>query len=318
MTPTDFWTICPTGQLLLADGSLCAGPSAHAGNCLKHFAQSTQQGLIKKAAGWLPTQGADLLVRLTQAGALPSYPKQAEVEAIAKRLPVNISRLNQLNGFVVPNEFIKEILVRQGVTPGLIREADFGVDVTAPDVDERYARNGDALRVGFIGTLAPYKGCHVLVEAFKALNDTNTTLKIYGRAEDFPDYAKQLQLIASKHHSIEFCGTFQNKKIGQVFLGIDVLVVPSLWYENTPLVVHSAQAARCPVVASNLPGLAVVIEHETNGLLFEPGNSIDLARQLHRLVIEKNLLQRLSAQARAPKSTKRYVDELLDIWRAVE
>ena len=318
MTPTDFWTICPTGQLLLGDGSLCAGSSAHAGNCMKHLAESTQRGLVKKAARWLPTLGADLLVRLTQAGFLPSYSKQVEVEAIAKRLPVNISRLNQLNGLVVPNGFMKDILVRHGVTLGLIREVDFGVDVTSPDIDERCTRSGDGLRVGFIGTLASHKGCHLLVEAFKALNDTNATLKIYGRLEDFPDYSKQLQSLASKYHSVEFCGTFPNKEIGQVFLGIDVLVVPSLWYENTPLVVHSAQAARCPVVASNLPGLAAVIEHETNGLLFEPGNSTDLALQLHRLVIEKNLLLRLSAQARVPKSTKKYVDELLEIWRAAE
>ena len=315
ITPTDFWTICPTGQLLLADGTLCMGPSAHAGNCLKHLAEITQQGLVKKTARWLPTPVADQLVRLTQTGALPNYPKRVEVEAIAKRISVNISRLNQLSGLVVPNSFMKEILVRHGVKRDLIREADFGVDVTSPDVDERCARNGDALRVGFIGTLAPHKGCHVLIEAFKALNDANSSLKIYGRSEDFPDYSRQLQLHSSEHQSIEFCGTFQNNEIGKVFSGIDVLVVPSLWYENTPLVVYSAQAARCPVIASNLPGLAVVIEHETNGLLFEPDNATDLARQLRRLVIEKNLLQRLRAQARVPKSTKKYVDELLAIWR---
>lgn len=317
MTPTDFWAICPTGQLLLADGSLCLGPSAHAGNCLKHFAQSTQKGLLKKAAGWLPTPGANLLVRLTHARVLPSYPKRAEVMAIANRLPVNISRLNQLNGLVVPNRFMKEILVRHGVTPSLIAEADFGVDVTSPDVGERRTMNCDALRVGFIGTLAPYKGCHVLVEAFKALLDTNATLKIYGRSEDFPDYMSKLQLLAGNNPSIEFCGTFPNSKIGQVFSNIDVLIVPSLWYENTPLIVHSAQAARCPVVASNLPGLAEVIKNDDNGLLFEPGNSSDLARQLFRLINEDGLLARLSANARPPKSTEKYVDELLTIWRSV-
>jgi hypothetical protein len=95
MTPTDFWAICPTGQLLLGDGSLCSGPSAHSGNCLKHFAQSTQNGLVGKFAGWLPKAGADLLVRLTQLGALPSYPKQTEVLAIANRLPVNVSRIHE-------------------------------------------------------------------------------------------------------------------------------------------------------------------------------------------------------------------------------
>lgn len=316
MTPTDFWTLCPTGQLLLGDGSLCAGPSAYAGNCLKHFALGTQKGLIKKAAEWLPVPGADLLVRLTQFGALPNFPKKAEVLAIANRLPVNISRLNQLNGLVVPNGFMKEILVRHGVKPGLIFEVDFGVDVTSPEASALRPINCNSLRVGFIGTLAPHKGCHVLVNAFKALSNTNATLKVYGRSEDFPGYMSELQLLAGNHPSIEFCGTFPNSKIGEIFSGIDVLVVPSLWYENTPLVLHSAQAAHCPVVASNLPGLSEVIEHDKNGLLFDVGSSSELARQLFRLVDENGLLMRLSANARPPKSTKNYVDELLSMWKA--
>ena len=318
MTLTDFWAICATGQLLLGDGSLCAGPSADAGNCLKHFAQSTQKGLLGKAVKWLPTAGADLLVRLTQDGALPTYPKHAEVMAIANRLPVNVSRLNQLNGLIVSNGFMKKFLVRHGVDSSLITEAAFGVDVTLPDAsDQRRSSHRGPLRVGFIGTLAPYKGCHVLVEAFKALNAANTTLKIYGRSEDFPDYADELQLRVGDHRSIEFCGTFPNSEIAQVLAGVDVLVVPSLWYENTPLVLHSAQAARCPVVASNLPGLSEVIRHNENGLLFDAGNSADLAQQLSRLVNEEGLLQRLSANARTPKSTENYVDELLTLWQSV-
>jgi glycosyltransferase involved in cell wall biosynthesis len=50
---------------------------------------------------------------------------------------------------------------------------------------------------------------------------------------------------------------------------LDVLVVPSIWYENTPLVIYSAQAAGCPVIASNLGGIAEVKHHEDNGLLFK-------------------------------------------------
>jgi len=318
MTPTDFWAICPTGQLLLGDGSLCAGPSAHAGNCLKHLAQSTQKEWVGKVAEWLPTAGADLLVRLTQKGILSSYPKRAEVMAIANRLPVNVSRLNQLNGLIVPNGFMREFLVRYGVLPDLITEAAFGVDVTSPAASEPRSSHRAPLRVGFIGTLAPHKGCHVLIDAFKALPDADATLKIYGRSEDFPDYARDLQLRAGKHQSIEFCGTFPNSKIAQVLADIDVLVVPSLWYENTPLVLYSAQAARCPVVASNLPGLAEVIQHDGNGLLFGSGSSSDLALQLARLINEDGLLQQLSANARAPKSTENYVDELLTMWKSAE
>jgi glycosyltransferase involved in cell wall biosynthesis len=316
MTPTDFWTICPTSQLLLGDGSLCSGPTAHSGNCVKHFVQSTQGRLIGKIAEALPDAGADLLVRLTNNSVFPAYLKQKEVSAIAKRLPVNVSRLNQLNGIIVPNKFMKKFLVRYGVKPDLIAESAFGVDVTSVEESDCRSMHAGPLRIGFIGTLSFHKGCHILVEAFKLLPARGATLKIYGCSEEDQDYATSLQVRAGENEPIEFCGTFPNSEIAKVFSGIDVLVVPSLWYENTPLVIYSAQAARCPVVASDLPGLSAVIKNEENGLLFESGCSVDLEKQLARLVTEEGLLQRLSANSCTPKSTELYVDELLAVWNS--
>ena len=316
MTPTDFWSICPTSQLLLGDGSLCNGPTAHSGNCVKHFVQSTQGRLIGKIAESLPDAGADVLVRLTSNGGLPAYPMQHEVKAIAKRLPVNISRLNQLNGIIAPNEFMKKFLVRYGVKPDLIAELAFGVDVTSVEGSDCRSMYVGPLRVGFIGTLAFHKGGHILIEAFQQLLAPGAILKLYGCSEEDQDYASSLQVRAGGNESIEFCGTFPNSEIAKVFRGIDVLVVPSLWYENTPLVIYSAQAARCPVVASDLPGLSAVIKNDENGLLFESGCSVDLEKQLARLVTEEGLLQRLSANSCTPKSTELYVDELLAVWNS--
>ena len=93
-----------------------------------------------------------------------------------------------------------------------------------------------------------------------------------------------------------------------------VLVVPSLWYENTPLVLYSAQAAHCPVIASNLPGLTEVIQENENGLLFEPGVYSSLASQLTRLLNEEGLLIGLQSRSRAPKTISKYVDELMSLW----
>jgi glycosyltransferase involved in cell wall biosynthesis len=100
---------------------------------------------------------------------------------------------------------------------------------------------------------------------------------IYGDPEAFPEYAARLRRIAANDPRIRFCGAFPNEKISDIFSTLDVLVVPSIWYENTPLVIYSAQACRCPVIASNL-GVCGGGVHEENGLLFEPGNPADLAR----------------------------------------
>ena len=316
LTPTDFWAICPTAQLLLPDGRMCQGPNALAGNCVKHLAQCTQQGLTAKLAQWLPVPVVNNLVRLARANVLPAIPQQAEVRAISSRLGINIGRFNQLTRIVAPNRFMRDLLVRHGVLPQRIVQSAFGVDVTG--IETRMSRSPprQPFRIGFIGTLAHHKGCHVLIEGFKSLPPGRALLKIYGSPAHFPDYAGELKRCAGDDPAIEFCGVFPNSSIAQILADLDVLVVPSLWYENTPLVLHSAQASRCPVLASNFPGITDVIEDGVNGLLFEPGNAKDMARQLLRLISEAGLAERLAAHARPPKSTAGYVDELLATWNA--
>jgi glycosyltransferase involved in cell wall biosynthesis len=100
-----------------------------------------------------------------------------------------------------------------------------------------------------------------------------------------------------------------------VLAGIDVLVVPSTWYENTPLVIYSALAAGCPVIASDLGGMAEVVTDGENGLLVEPGKPEALAAELKRLTSDRQLLQKLAAGCRRPKSIEEYVAELLSVYR---
>jgi glycosyltransferase involved in cell wall biosynthesis len=317
MTPTDFWAICTTAQLVYPDGSLCGGPSAEAGNCVKHFAQnSSRNQLVQRMAKALPLRAADLLVRWTRGGKLPSYPLHLEVEALGNRLPRNVHRLNLLNRIVAPNDFMRQTLIRHGVEAGRIVQSAFGIELSPLPGSVRAYDGLRPLQIGFIGTLAPHKGAHVLVEAFRSLAGQAAMLNIYGKPDEFPEYVAKLQALAQGDERIRFRGVFPNGEISDVMAGLDVLVVPSLWYENTPLVIYSGQAARCVVVASDHPGISEVVQDRHSGLLFPAGNAAALADALRRLMETPGLLARLSANTAAPKSIRAYVTELLGWWRA--
>lgn len=318
LTPTDFWAICPTAQLVWEDGRLCQGPSPNAGNCVRHFAQSRLQGPVGDLARYVPTPVMDVLVRMTRKKVLPAYPFRQEVEAIGRRLGVNVARINRLNKVLSPNRFMTDLLLCHGIDPALIVETAFGVNVGVNDREPRRKSPRRPFRIGYIGTLAPYKGCHILLDAFNALAPGQAILNIYGSMTDFPDYAARLNRLAGDRDDIVFQGVFPNSRISQILYDLDVLVVPSLWYENTPLVVYSAQAAGCPVVASDFPGISEVVEDGVNGLLFQPGKPEALAMQLARLTDDPALAQSLSENSRMPKSISSYVDELLAIWSTAE
>lgn len=314
MTLTDFWMICPTGQLLLPDEKLCLGPGYHAGNCVKHLTQS-QKGLSGTVAKWTPVILVNLLTKLAALDLLPSHPALAEVKAINARPKKNISRLNGLKKILAPNQLICDVLVSNGVDPGLIVRSAYGIDATTSNSGPVPRAYRKPLQIGYIGTLARHKGCHILIEAFKALPGKNAVLRIYGNPADFPEYSNELNQLAEGFDNIEFCGTFPNYKISQVFTDLDLLVVPSIWHENTPLVIYSSQAENCPLVASNVRGISEVVIDEENGLLFEPGNATALTRQLLRLIEEPDLITRLGSNAKQPKSTSAYTEELLNIWQ---
>lgn len=313
-TPTDFWTVCKTAQMVLPNGQACPGPGRYAGNCIKHLAQQQKSGVFAAAVERIPDACLEGMGYLARKGLLPKGGYGRELAALSTRLEVNIARLNRLQAVVAPNRLTKDLLIRYGVRPELIVESAYGIaDRQVISSPARKAPE-QPYRIGYIGTLIPHKGCHVLLKAFKTLPEGRAVLGIYGDTGQFADYTAELTAIAGGRRDIEFRGTFPNAAIAEVLTGLDVLVVPSLWHENTPLVVYSAQAAACPVVASDCPGITGYIEDGKNGLLFAAGDADALASRLHRLIDEPGLTAALSAQAKPPKSTAVYVDELLAVW----
>ena len=90
-------------------------------------------------------------------------------------------------------------------------------------------------------------------------------------------------------------GAIPHDQIAQALASIDVLVVPSIWPENAPLVIQEAFLAGVPVVASRIGGIPEMVTDGRNGLLFQAGDAEDLARTLARLLHEPGLLESLRA-----------------------
>jgi glycosyltransferase involved in cell wall biosynthesis len=317
MTPTDFWLVCPMNQLRKPDNSLCTGPDASSINCLKHIVALTQSGLIAILVGMCPTMFLGLAVGAMCRGDKPNSGSLSLVRALTERPAFLKARMNKLDKVVVPTHLMEKMLQDNGLRQEKMLFLPFGINLqyleSAPKVER-----SEVLRVGFIGTLAEHKGAHVLIEAVRLLSlEKNLDVRLYGKLDDFPNYVEQLKEAVGADRRVRFSGSFPNQNIGEVFSDLDVLVVPSIWYENTPLVIYSAQAAGCPVIASNLGGMAEVVQHENNGLLFEAGDASDLAAKLKLLIDAPDVLGRLADNAKNPKSVTEYATELAEIYDSV-
>lgn len=308
LTPTDFWFICFMNQLRLPDHSFCTGPDKNRINCLRHCVELSQQAKISSVFKNIPDSLLSLLICAIQKGLFGNKGYPAYVKALLNRTDFLVSRLNKIDKVLVPTRLMERILEKNGLESQRVIYNPFGIDIHEMEKQAK-KYGGGVLKVGFIGTLCEHKGTHVLLQALRLRPDAPIALKLYGKLDDFPDYVAQLRGIACNDSRVSFCGTFPNQEIRDIFAGIDVLVVPSIWYENTPLVVLSAQAAGCPVIASDVGGISEVIEHGINGLVFQPGDVTGLAGCLDQLLQRDVSLEHLSANAKKPKSIAEYTAE---------
>ncbi|MDP2341487.1 MAG: glycosyltransferase [Deltaproteobacteria bacterium] len=158
---------------------------------------------------------------------------------------------------------------------------------------------GEPFAFGYIGTHIPAKGIHDLIGAFGQVRG-DAVLRIWGRhrGQD-TDALKAManSLPPGIAERVQWLPEYRNQQIvTDVFDRVDAIVVPSVWVENSPLVIHEAQQARVPVITANVGGMGEYVHHEVNGLLFEHRSFSSLAQQMQRFVDEPALAARLGAR----------------------
>ena len=143
------------------------------------------------------------------------------------------------------------------------------------------------------------KAPHILLEAFQRLPPGTATLDVVGAHADYhgdSSYRNVLGPLLSTP-GVRVHGAQPRDRVADLLASLHLLVVPSIWPEPSPLVIREALLTGVPVIGSNIGGIPEIVEHERNGLLFEPGDVDGLYEALNRLCEEEGLLDRLRSGA---------------------
>ena len=222
--------------------------------------------------------------------------------------------------FIALSEFGRTIAVRAGLPPErVVVKPNFVADPLpglAPAATAGAAAGAGAAGEGrsgavYVGRLSAEKGVATLIEAWRSLPDVPLTIIGEGPQRAMLEQGAPPQL--------RFLG-FQNRDaVMQAMAAAQMLVVPSLWYENFPMTVVEAMALGTPVIASRIGALETLIDDHHNGLHFTPGDAGDLARVVRGALAEPALLARLGRCARETwretMSPQKNLDRLLEIYR---
>jgi glycosyltransferase involved in cell wall biosynthesis len=217
---------------------------------------------------------------------------------------------------IAPSEALKDVFVRNSYPAARLRLSRYGLDTTWL-VDLQPKPADSPLCVGYIGQIEPIKGVDVLIDAFRSSTGRDWQLKIYGGLDKNQPFAEHLRMLAAADPRVQFMGQFDRSQIADAMSQLDVVVVPSVWFENTPVVIAEAFAARKPVIATDLPGMSELVTHNVNGLLFPRGDVAALAGALGRFADEPGLAERLASAIEPVRSIEEEAAALAQLYAQV-
>jgi glycosyltransferase involved in cell wall biosynthesis len=98
---------------------------------------------------------------------------------------------------------------------------------------------------------------------------------------------------------------------------MDFLVIPSTWYENSPLVLLNALASHTPVIVSDVEGLTEFLQPDVNGYKFARGDVDDLERVMLQIITSKENMRRLIHSTDYPKTSMSMTEEVLEVYSSI-
>jgi glycosyltransferase involved in cell wall biosynthesis len=293
MTFHDFWTVCPRGQRMTKELELCETVNREkCFTCLK---------------GLWPHMFDDRVHERTvvdQRGHLAP-------ENLANWERYTAYALNLCDVMIAPSEFHRERMLDFRLDGERLVALPHGLDQAA--FDGRLRSNTRPKRIGFIGSVIPVKGVHVLVDAFRLLGREDISLEIYGEIRphhDDKDYGERLMKQCAGDPNIHFHGAYDVDNVGRLLDKLDVLVVPSLWWETFCLTIREGLLAGIPVLASDIGAMREALDGERDGILFRCGDAEDLREKLDRVLTDDLWRERYYNRGSTVKSMEAYCEEV--------
>lgn len=272
----DFWLACPRGQFLQMGlgeqevWKLCPGQENR--RCAVHC--------MSRIWGGVPENREEDISQWTR--------------WVDHRMKEIRHQVEYIDFFIAPSRHIREKLIEElGLDPVKVILEPYGFDLSRLINRNRVPEEGVCF--GYIGRIEPAKGVDLLIKAFGKTKG-NAMLKIWGRETADVKYLKKMveRLPEDRKNSIQWMPEYQNEEIvPAVFNHVDAIVVPSIWNENSPLVIHEAQQVKVPVLTADHAGMKELVKHEENGLLFKHRDVEDLARILQQAIDNPQTLKKL-------------------------
>lgn len=211
---------------------------------------------------------------------------------MATRRDLMLGALQDADAFVSPSHFLIDRYVQWGLPSGRFDMIENGLPGFAPSVPPTAPPPRFQKVFAYFGQVNPFKGADVLLDAVDILaRDPDLSgrieVRIHGNVIGvLPEFEQRLQRATVTHSFLHVPGPYDNRNVRQLMSETDFVMVPSSWWENSPVVIQEAFAAGRPVICSGIGGMAEKVSNGVSGLHFRVGSASDLATTMRRAVLD--------------------------------
>ena len=246
--------------------------------------------------------------------------KQISAEKFAARKVWLQANMNQIDRFIAPSYFLAERYIDWGIPRERLEILDYGRPIQTIAPHRPLAPGERRNRFAYFGQITPYKGLLVLLRAAELLGKNTKqpwSLDIYGNLNEtgFPKLTKEFnRLLQRTRRHVRFHGPYEPSELPLLMANIDWVIVPSTWWENSPLVIREAFGHRRPVIVSDAGGMAEKVREGVDGLRFQIGKPAALAGVMRVVLHDPSWWPRLVSNIRPPAGLTEYAQSHIDIY----
>ncbi len=225
--------------------------------------------------------------------------------------------------FVSPSQFLVDRYVEWGLDRERFIVIENGLDIAQP-VPARELSNGRdrRCRFGYFGQITQFKGVDILLDAVtripEAIWGDDAQLMIFGgnlERQPVPFQEKIASLVERAGPRVRFYGSYQNSEMPRLMRSIDWTIIPSIWWENSPIVIQESFFHGRPMICSNIGGMAEKITDGVDGLHFRVGSSEDLVDRMTEALSSPDLWERLRDGITRPISYEECAQQHLNLYQ---
>jgi glycosyltransferase involved in cell wall biosynthesis len=251
------------------------------------------------------------------------FPEMGTTQIFERELFLK-THLQLADAYVSPSNFLIDRYIDWGLPRAKFTMLENGIDNHRVAPARPLPAGGRRSRFGFFGQVTEFKGLQVLLDAIGRVPSEvwgeDAALAIFGgNLENQPEpFRRRFEaLVAAAGRRAKFFGPYRGEEMPDLMRQVDWVVVPSIWWENSPLVIQEAFLHGRPLITSDIGGMKEKVHDGVDGIHFRVGSAEDLADRIGELLQDPAVWERLRYAAPKPLGFDDAAAQHLAFYRAL-